>query len=98
MKWFVDFCVWLRWFILGGKKPVVVLNKRQKLKRELAITCEKRWAKAEYQRHFRNAASNMGMLNEAREFWYEQPYEWRRNQEKKWKKKYGKDWRKHVVI
>ena len=64
MKWFIDLCALLKWFIIGGKKPDVVLNKRRKLKRELAIECEKEWAKAEYQRHFRNAASNMGMSEE----------------------------------
>ena len=98
MKWFIDFCALLKWFIIGGKKPDVVLNKRQKLRRELAIECEKRWTRAEYQRHFRNAASNMGMLHEAREFWFDQPYEWRKKQEDKWKKRYGKNWRKHIVI
>ena len=90
MKWLIDFCALLKWFIIGGKKPNVVLNKRRKLKRELAIECEKRWAKAEYQRHFRNAASNMGMLGEAREWFYERPYEWRKKQEEKWKKRYEK--------
>ena len=98
MKWLIDFCSWLRWFIIGGKKPIVELNKRQRLKRKLAIECEKRWAKQEYLRHYRNAASNMGMLGEAREWWYEQPYEWRKKREEKWKKRYGKNWRKHVVL
>ena len=97
MKWLIDFCAWLKWFILGGKKPVVVLNKRQRLKRELAIECEKRWENARYLRAHRNAASNLGMLGEAREWWYEQPYEWQKKQEEKWKKRYGKDWKKHVV-
>ena len=98
MKWLIDFCALLKWFIIGGKKPDVVLNKRRKLKRELAIECERIWAKAEYQRHFRNAASNMGMLHEAREFFNEQPYEWQKKQYEKWEKRYGKDWRKHVVL
>ena len=98
MKWFIDFCSLLKWFIIGGKKPDVVLNKRRKLKRELAIECERIWAKAEYQRHFRNAASNMGMLHEARKAFHEQPYEWKKKQYEKWEKRYGKDWRKHVFI
>ena len=98
MKWFIDFCTLLKWFIIGGIKPDVVLNKRRKLKRELAIECERIWAKAEYQRHFRNAASNMGMLHEARETFHEQPYEWKKKQYEKWEKRYGKDWRKHVVL
>ena len=98
MKWFIDFCAWLRWFIIGGKNLVVDLNKRQRLKRELAFECEKRWENARYLRAHRNAASNMGMLHEAREFWYEQPYEYRNKKEEEWKKKYGKNWRKHVVI
>ena len=98
MKWFIDFCALLKWFIIGGIKPNVVLNKRRKLKRELAIECERIWAKAEYQRHFRNAASNMGMLHEAREFFHKQPYEWQKKQYDKWEKRYGKDWRKHVWI
>ena len=98
MKWFIDFCALFKWFIIGGKKPDVVLNKRRKLKRELAIECERIWAKAEYQRHFRNAASNMGMLHEAREAFHEQPYEWQKKQYEKWEKRYGKDWRKHVIL
>ena len=98
MKWIIDFCAWFKWFILGGKKPVVVLNKRQKLKRDLAIECEKRWANARYLRALRNAASNLGMLGEARKWWNEQPLEWRLEQEKEWEKRYGKDWRKHVMI
>ena len=40
----------------------------------------------------------MGMLHEAREFWYEQPYDWRKEQEDKWEKRYGKNWKHHVVI
>jgi hypothetical protein len=40
----------------------------------------------------------MGMLHEAREFWYEQPYELRKKQEEKWEKRYVKDWRKHFLI
>ena len=98
MKWLIDFCALLKWFIIGGKRPDVVLNKRKKIKRELAIECEKRWSKEEYQRHFRNAASNLGMLGEARKWWNEQPLESQKNQEKKWEKKYGKNWRKHVMM
>lgn len=98
MKWLIDFCAWFKWLILGGEKPDVVLNKQQKLKRDLAIECEKRWERARYLRAHRNAASNMGMLHEAREYWHEQPYEWRKKQEDKWEKRYGKNWKHHVVI
>ena len=98
MKWLIDFCALLKWFIIGGKRPDVVLNKRKKIKRELAIECEKRWSKEEYQRHFRHAASNLGMLGEARIWWNEQPLGWRLEQEREWKKRYGKNWRKHVVV
>ena len=48
--------------------------------------------------HFRNAFSNLGMLNEAKECWNEQPLEYRKKKEEEWKKRYGKGWRKHVVI
>ena len=98
MKWFIDFCALLKWFIIGGKKPDVVLNKRRKLRKELAIECERRWHRARYLRAHRNAASNMGMLHEAREAFHEQPYEWKKKQYDKWEKRYGKDWRKHVLI
>ena len=98
MKWLIDFCALLKWVIIGGIKPNAVLNKRRKLRKELAIECERIWAKAEYQRHFRNAASNMGMLHEARDAFHEQPYEWKKKQYDKWEKRYGKDWRKHVVL
>ena len=98
MKWFIDFCALLKWLIIGGKKPDVVLNKRRKLRKELAIECERRWHRARYLRAHRNAASNMGMLHEAREAFHEQPYEWKKKQYEKWEKRYGKDWRKHVVL
>ena len=98
MRWFIDFCALLKWFIIGGKKPDVVLNKRRKLRKELAIECERRWHRARYLRAHRNAASNMGMLHEAREAFHEQPYEWKKKQYEKWEKRYGKDWRKHVVL
>ena len=38
--------------------------------------------------HFRNAASNLGMLHEARELWNEKPLEYRRKKkqwEERWK-------------
>ena len=54
--------------------------------------------KEEYLMHHRNATSNMGMIHEARETWYDQPYEWRKKRFDRWKKRYGKNWRKHVVI
>ena len=98
MKWFIDFCALLKWFIIGGEKPDVVLNKRRKLRKELAIECERRWHRARYLRAHRNAASNMGMLHEAREAFHEQPYEWKKKQYDKWEKRYGKDWRKHVIL
>ena len=53
---------------------------------------------AEYQSHFSNAASNLGLMNEAREYWNEQPLEYRKKKEKQWEKRYGKNWRKHVVL
>ena len=98
MRWFIDLCALLKWFIIGGEKPDVVLNNRRKLKRGLAIECEKSWQRARYFRAHRNAASNMGMLGEARKWWNKQPLEWRIEKEQEWEKRYGKDWRKHVVI
>ena len=98
MKWFIDFCALLKWFIIGGIKPDVVLNKRRKLRKELAAECERSWQRARYLRAHRNAASNMGMLHEAREAFYEQPYEWQKKQYEKWEKRYGKNWRKHVLL
>ena len=37
MKWLIDFCALLKWFIIGGKRPDVVLNKRKKIKRSYKI-------------------------------------------------------------
>ena len=47
---------------------------------------------------FRNAASNLGMLGEARKWAEKQPIEYHKKKQEEWKKRYGKDWRKHVVL
>ena len=86
------YCSFLRWVIIGGIKPVNLQKKAQSKK------VYANWSKAEYQMHFRNAASNLGMLHEARELWNEKPLEYRRKKEKQWEERYGKDWRKHVAI
>ena len=57
---------------------------------QIKMKVVKKWSKEEYQRHFRNAASNLGMLPEARKWWYRQPLEYRMKQERKWRKRYGK--------
>ena len=95
MKWIIDFCAWLIWFILGGVKPM--MGKRikrfipfQKPKREKPKPVYANWSEAEYKMHFRNAASNMGLMQDAEEWWYEQPYEWRKKREDEWKERYGK--------
>ena len=52
-----------------------ILSKKQSTKDKKVYA---NWSKAEYQMHFRNAASNLGLLHEAREWWNEQPLEYRR--------------------
>ena len=92
LKNLILFCSWFSWFILGGNKPKRSIKK---------TTIRKRYSKrsrAKYQSHFINASSNMGLLHEAREAWYELPFDYRKKQQEKWKKRYGNDWRKHVVI
>ena len=89
------YCSFIRWVIIGGRKPVN-LHKKAQSKKDKKVYAN--WSKAEYQMHFRNAASNLGMLHEARDFWNEQPLEYRRKKEKQWEERYGKDWRKHVVL
>ena len=89
----IYYCDFIKWLILGGRKPENPFIKDIPTNKEYS-----NWSKAEYQMHFRNAASNLGMLNEARELWNEQPLEYRQKKEEEWKKRYGKDWRKHVVI
>ena len=89
------YCLVIIWVIIGGKKPVN-LPKKDQSKKDRKVYAN--WSKAEYQMHFRNAASNLGMLHEARDFWNEQPLEYRRKKEKQWEERYGKDWRKHVVL
>ena len=92
LKSIISLCNWFKWFILGGNKPKKSVKKTILKKRYL------KRSKTEYQRHFTNASSNMGLLDEAREAWYELPFEYRKKQQERWKKRYGKDWRKHVVI
>ena len=95
IKKLIYFCLIIKWFILGGKKPKS-LNEHFQLKKNEIIV--EKWSKEEYQRHFRNAASNLGMLPEAKKWWNSQPLEFREAQEKEWKKRYGKNWRKRVVL
>ena len=92
LKNLILFCSRFSWFILGGNKPKKPVEK---------TIVRKRYSKrsrAEYQRHYANASSNMGLLGEAREAWYELPFEYRKKKQEEWKKRYGKDWKKHVVI
>ena len=91
----IYYCSLIRWFILGGEKPDSLIPDNLDKKNEFGI---KKWSKEEYQRHFRNAASNLGMLPEARKWWFRQPLEYRMEQERKWKKRYGKNWRERVVL
>tara|TARA_Y100001980_G_C14164172_1_gene41787 strand:- start:64 stop:354 length:291 start_codon:yes stop_codon:yes gene_type:complete len=88
-------CNLFKWFIVGGIRLNKPIKKTQSRKNKVVHT---NWSKSEYQSHFRNATSNLGMLHEARELWNEKPLEYRRRKEKQWEVRYGKDWRKHVVI
>lgn len=92
LKSLILLCNWSKWFILGGNKPKRSIKKTT-LKKKYS-----KWSRAEYQRHYANASSNIGLLGEAREAWYELPFEYRMKQKEEWEKRYGKDWRKHVVI
>ena len=91
----IYYCKMVRWFILGVRKPVNLIKKTQSTKDKKVYA---NLSKAEYQMHFRNAASNLGMLPEARRWWNEQPIEYRKKKEKEWEKRYGKHWRKHVIL
>tara|TARA_Y100000591_G_scaffold259938_1_gene232307 strand:+ start:318 stop:608 length:291 start_codon:yes stop_codon:yes gene_type:complete len=91
----IYYCKMVRWFIVGGRKPVNLIKTTQSKTDKKVYN---NWSKAEYQMHFRNAASNLGMLHEARELWNKKPIEYRRKKEKQWEERYGKNWRKYVVI
>ena len=91
----IYFCYWLKWFNLGGEKSKV--KKPGSLKKHNQKVYAN-WSSAEYQMHHRNAASNLGMLGEARKLWNKQTPEYRKKKEDEWESRYGKDWRKHVVI
>ena len=91
----IYYCNFFKWFILGGIRPNNPIKKTQLKKNKVVYT---NWSKAGYQRHFSNAASNLGGLPEARRWWDDQPFEYRKRKEQEWKKRYGKDWRKHVVL
>lgn len=92
LKNLILFCNWSKWFILGGNKTKRSIKKTT-LKKKYS-----KWSRAEHQRHYASASSNMGLLGEAREAWYELPFEYRKKKQEEWKKRYGKDWRKHVLI
>ena len=92
---FIYYCRLIKWFIIGGIKPI---NSTKKNRSSNSKLLKANWSKAEYQMHFRNAASNLGMLSEARRMWEEKPLEYRKKKEEGWKKRYGKDWRKYVLI
>ena len=89
------YCSLVKWFIIGGSRPVSI-EKKQLSKKDKRVYANK--SKAEYQIHFRNATSNLGLLNEAREYWNEQPLEYRRKKEKQWEDRYGPNWRKYVIL
>ena len=89
------YCSLVKWFIMGGVRPLNIDNEQLSEKDNKVYA---NWSKAEYQSHFSNAASNVGLMNEAREYWNEQPLEYRKKKEKQWEKRNGKNWRKHVVL
>ena len=74
-------CNLFKWFIVGGIRLNKTIEKAQSRKNKVVHT---NWSKSEYQSHFRNATSNLGMLHEARELWNEKPLEYRRRKEKQW--------------
>ena len=51
----IYYCNMARWFIVGGRKPVNNIKMTQSKKDNNVYA---NWSKAEYQMHFRNAASN----------------------------------------
>ena len=91
----IYYCSLVKWFILGGEKPKLLITHFQLRKND---TVSEKWSKEEYRRHFRNAVSNIGMLTEARKWWNSQPLEFREAQKKEWKKRYGKNWRERVIL
>ena len=88
-------CDWFKCVVVGGLKPDKPLLKKEPIQNHKVYA---NWSKAEYQMHFRNAASNLGMLGEARKWAEKQPIEYHKKKQEEWKKRYGKDWRKHVVL
>ena len=91
----IYYCYLFKWFIIGGIRPNNPIKKTQSTENK---TVYANWSKSEYQSHFRNAASNLGMLPEARRRWNEKSVEYRKKKEKEWEKRYGKHWRKHVIL
>ena len=79
IKKLIYFCSLIKWFILGREKPKSLITHFQ-LKKNDSVS--EKWSKEKYRRHFRNAASNMGMLPEARKWWNIQPIEFREAQKK----------------
>ena len=55
-------------------------------KKQVFKATDKEILEAEYQRHFSNAASNLGGLSEARRWWDDQPFEYLRREEQEWEK------------
>ena len=98
MKWFIEICDWLRYIILGGIRPKLNSQKIKKRPVKRLFSKEvldkapvfREVSEAEYNRAFKAAASNMGIIHVAKKWWNEQPYEWCKKQEDEWKKRYGK--------
>tara|TARA_B100000575_G_C22589714_1_gene370416 strand:+ start:207 stop:446 length:240 start_codon:yes stop_codon:yes gene_type:complete len=72
----VYYCTFINWLVLGGKEPESSSIEDIPIKKKYS-----NWSKAEYQMHLRNATSNLGMLNEAKELWNERPLEYHKKKE-----------------
>ena len=95
IKELIYYCFLIKRFILGGEKPKSLITYFQPRKNE--VVAEK-LSKKQYQRHFRNAASNLSMLPEAKKWWNSQPIEFREAQKREWENRYGKNWRERVIL
>jgi hypothetical protein len=75
---FFLFCDWFKWFVVGGLKPDIPLLKKEPIQIHPVYA---NWSKAEYQMHFPNKGSNLGMLGEARTMFRKQPIEYHKKKQ-----------------
>ena len=76
---------WIRWFIVGGSKPTI-----KTMEKDINKPVKQKPSPERIKQAMFNAGSNMGLMDDAEKWWYEQPYHWRKQKEEELRKRYQK--------